>query len=417
MTRLLSALWHYDFAHAEGRTLRRLALGIGLLLLGFGVFDMLFDTGSGLYGYLDGHLSAHTSPLDSIFDAASFARLSYLLIGGLALYISLFAVASFVASLRKYGRKAFVPVFMAHFLANVVAMAAGLLLFALCGAVALALGYRYEAGAGVVANGYKVALDFLIGHIPTIAVLPAPLALAAGVLFASLPGYFSHWLAHHSRLVWYLAHRCHHTAEIMHPVGVGPFMFLPEIFGSLPAIVLAAACTKLFHHEPLLAETLVLGSLGIALEKFNHTTVFYDFAYRNRLVRWLSAYFGNGVYHYAHHTSKEGDEIVNVGGAPFLLWDRVFGTYRTPTAVAPRVGLTNNTRIRLNPFAIVLSGWQQIGYELKMNRSWRTRFWILFGTVYWAPPVSRDYLILGYPPVLLDSIPTLADRDPVYAHR
>jgi sterol desaturase/sphingolipid hydroxylase (fatty acid hydroxylase superfamily) len=397
MKRLLSALWNYDFAHTEARTLGWLAPTMGLLLLTFGVFDMLVDTGSGLYNFLSRHLDANTNPLAGIVDQAGFARLSYLLIGGLGLYISLFAVASFVVSLRKHGREAFVPVFMAHFLSNLVAMAAGFLLFALFGALAFALGYRYELGADLVSNGYHLALDFLKAHIPTIAPLPYPLALAAGVLFASLPGFFSHWLAHHSRLVWYAAHRCHHTAEIMHPVGVGPFMFLPEIFGSLPAIVLTAACTKLFYHEPLLVETLVLGSLGIALEKFNHTTAFYDFAYRNRLVRWLSSYFGNGVYHYMHHTSKEGDEIVNVGGAPFLLWDRLFRTYRAPTAIKPRVGLTNNPHIRLSPFAIVFSGWQQIAYELKMNRSWRTRFWIVFGTVYWAPPISRDYLILGYP--------------------
>ena len=406
MKRLLSAIWHYDFAHGSERALARLAVVMLVLMLGFGVFDMLFDTGSGLYGFLSGHIHAHTNPMAGMLDQQRFEQLGYGLIIALGLYISLFAIASFVLSLRQYGRKTFIPIFMAHFLSNTVAMAAGFLLFALIGAAAYALGYRYDFGNDLIPHAYNVALDFLKNHIPTLTVLPYPLALAAGVLFGSLPGYFSHWLAHHFRLFWYAAHRCHHTAEIMHPVGVGPFMFLPEIFGSLPTVLVTAICTKLFYYQPLLAETLVLGSLGIMLEKFNHTTAFYDFAYRNRLVRWLSAYFGNGVYHYMHHTSKEGDEIVNIGGSPFLAWDRVFGTYRTPTAIKPRVGLTNNPYIRLSPFAIVLSGWQQIAYELKMNKSWRTRFWIVFGTVYWAPPISRDYLILGYPQA--DQVPERA---------
>lgn len=397
MKALIARIWAYDFAHSSARTLARLAWIVGLLLLAFGVFDMVADTGSGLYRFLTGHLNAHTNPLAGTLDQGQFAGLAWLLLVGLAVYISLFAVISFIASLRRFGRDAFMPVFMAHFLSNVVAIVAGFLLFSLIGVLAWMLGFRYEAGANLLTDAYQLALNFLKAQIPTLTVLPYPLALAAGIVFGALPGYFSHWLAHHSRLVWYGAHRCHHSAEIMHPVGVGPFMFLPELFGSFPSIFFTAMASKLFYYEPLLAETLVLGSLGIILEKFNHTTVFYDFAYRNPLVRWLSAWFGNGVYHYTHHTSKEGDEIVNIGGSPWLLWDRVFGTYRKPSKEIPRVGLTNNPQIRLSPFAIVLSGWQQIAYELKMNKSWVTRFWIVFGTVYWAPPISRDYLILGYP--------------------
>ena len=397
MKNLIANFWNYDFANSNARTLKGLAVVLGVLMVGFGVFDMIFDTGKDLYSFLSTHIDKHTTPLPGIVDETRFASLAYVLIGLLIAYISLFAIASFVVSLRKYGREKFLPIFMAHFLANVVAMSIGFALFALFGVLAFALGYRYDLGADILSNAYDAALNFLSAHIPTLTVLPYPLALAAGILFGALPGYFSHWLAHHSRLVWYAAHRCHHSAEIMHPVGIGPFMFLPEIFINLPTVFLTAVCTKLFYHQPLLAETLLLGSLGLLLEKFNHTTAFYDFAYRNPLVRWLSAYFGNGVYHYMHHTSKEGDEIVNIGGSPMMAWDRVFGTYRTPTEIMPRVGLTKNPRIRLNPIVIMLSGLRQIGFELRMNKSWRTRFWILFGSVYWAPPISTDYLILDYP--------------------
>jgi sterol desaturase/sphingolipid hydroxylase (fatty acid hydroxylase superfamily) len=256
----------------------------------------------------------------------------------------------------------------------------------------MAAGFTFEDGKQLISQGYTKLSDFMKLHIPTITILPYPIALMLGIVMGALPGYFSHWLAHKSRFVWYLNHRCHHTAEIMHPAGVGVFFFLPEFFSNIPMALVAAAFTKLFYYEPLIAETVFLAMLYVVTEKFNHTSVFYTFAYRFKPLRWLSAYYGNGVYHYMHHTAKPGDEIVNVGGTPFLIWDRVFGTYRTPTPEKPAVGLTNQPRIKLSPFAIVLSGWQQMGYELWHNKSWRVRFKIIFGDIYYMPPVTKDYL-------------------------
>ncbi len=373
MRGLLSSIWHFDFAHCDPARLARWTMPILLLMLGFGAYDMVFDTGSGLYGFLKGN----KNPLP--------AWAAWGLIAGIGLYISAFAMASFVISLRRFGAERFLPIFWPHFLSNIVAALAG---FALLDA----------SRAGLLVDRlYDLVFNELQNHIPTLTVLPYPLAIAFGVILGALPGYFSHWLAHHSRFFWYCSHRGHHSAAILHSVGAGPFMFLPEIFGKLTGVVFAALATKLVYYEPLLFETLVLGSIGILIEKFNHTTVFYEFAYRNPLVRWLSLYSGGGVYHYTHHSSKPGNEIVNVGGTPFLIWDRIFGTYRSPTPTAPRVGLTNNPQIALSPFAIIFSGWQQIAWELRANKSWRDRFWILFGTVYWAPPLSRDFLIQAYP--------------------
>lgn len=385
MKGVLSSIWNFDFARCDPARLARWSLPVLALMLGFGAYDMVFDTGSGLYSFLTGD----KNPLP--------AWQSRGLIALIGLYISVFAVASFVVSVRRFGPEAFLPVFWPHFLSNIVAAVAGLALFAALGGIAWALGFDYAAGAGLADRLYDAAYGWLQDHIPTVTILPYPLAVAAGITLGALPGYFSHWLAHHSRFFWYCSHRGHHSAAILHPVGAGPFLFLPEIFGKLTGVFFAALATKLVYYQPLLFETLVLGSIGILIEKFNHTTVFYEFAYRNPLVRWLSAYSGGGVYHYTHHTSKAGDEIVNIGGTPFLVWDRIFGTYRAPAPAAPRVGLTNDPRIVLSPFAIIFSGWQQIAWELRANKSWSDRFWILFGTVYWAPPLSRDFLIQGYP--------------------
>lgn len=366
-------------------------------LLVFGFYDLLFDTGAGYYALLSGYLSKQENPLAAYISFETFRLLSWVLIGGLFLYITVFGALSFYVTVKRYSYRRFMQVFFAHFLSNVVALLFTIAFFALLGGVAHLTGFTYEQGSRAIQNGFKWIEEFIKTYVPTITEAPYPVALIMALILGALPGYISHWFAHHSRLVWYASHRCHHTAEIMHAAGIGPFMFLPELFGAIPAIFFSAVCSKLFYHEPLLFETIVLSLLGILTEKFNHTTAFYQFAYGNPAVRALSAYFGNGVYHYMHHTSKEGDEIVNVGGSPFLIWDRIFGTYRTPTKEIPAVGLTNNPVIKLSPFAIMFGGFQQIAYELKMNKDIKTRFWILFGSVYYKPPVSKDYLIMGYP--------------------
>jgi sterol desaturase/sphingolipid hydroxylase (fatty acid hydroxylase superfamily) len=394
MRQFFNRLWNYDFAHSSPTVLKYLFYFSFSFLLVFGVYDLLFDTGSGYYHFLIGKIAKAENLLEYQMDFNSFKTIVYASFALLAIYISVFAVVSFNASVKLYGKERFTKIFFVHLASNGIAMLASLLFFSFLGMLALLLGFSYDHGSSFIQHNLSRLENFIQNYVPTIQELPMPLAIVFGTILGSLPGYFSHWLAHKSRLVWLAAHRCHHTAEIMHASGTGPFMFLPEVFVNLPTIFISAVCTKLFYHEPLLLEVTVVAFVGILTEKFNHTTAFYDFAYRNFLVRWVSAYYGNGVYHYMHHTAKEGDEIINIGGSPFLVWDRIFGTYRTPSAQKPKVGLTNTPPIRLNPLAIVFSGITQIAYELKMNKSWITRIKILFGDVYYVPPITKEFLKL-----------------------
>ncbi len=97
-----------------------------------------------------------------------------------------------------------------------------------------------------------------------------------------------------------------------------------------------------------------------------------------------------------HHSSKPGDEMINLSSGPLQVWDRLFGTYRAPYAETPEVGLTNNPVIKMNPFRIILSGVAQLTYELRMNKGWLTRWRVIFGDIYYQPPITKDFLILGY---------------------
>ena len=396
MKKLVDTIIHFDFSEGSTTTIKRWSIAAIVFLFVFGIYDLLYDTGGGLYRHLSNLIELQKNPFSTYISQPQFQWLCYGAFIVLVVYISVFALVSFFLSAKQYGRDKFYKIFLAHLLSNVVSLVLTFLFFATFGIVAWLLGFDYQLGADSIGRAYGALNSWIQKYIPTITVLPYPLALLCGMIIGGLPGYLSHWLGHQSRFVWYMNHRCHHTAEIMHPAGIGPFMFLPEFFSNIPSALLGAVCTKLFSYEPLIFDTLFLSFIGILIEKFNHTTVFYNFAYSFKPVRWLSAYFGGGVYHYVHHSAAPGDEVVNVGGGPFLFWDRVFGTYRIPPAEKPPVGLTNNPEIRLNPFAIVISGWQQIAYELRMNKDWLTRLKIIFGDIYYKPPITKDYLIVGY---------------------
>ncbi|MBK8657816.1 MAG: sterol desaturase family protein [Bacteroidetes bacterium] len=396
MRKLIKKILEFDFAKSQASTLDQWSLAALFFLFVFGVYDLLMDTGSGFYHRLTALIAEQKNPFSLYIQSSQFAAACYLAFGILVVYISAFAVISYYMSINKYGSERFRRIFLAHLLSNVVGMALTMLFLSSVGIIALAVGFQFQDGYDSIQKAYTSLSSFIQNNIPTIAPLPYWLALTLGMILGALPGYFSHWLGHQSRFVWYLNHRCHHTAEIMHPAGVGPFMFLPELFSNIPSAILGAVCTKLFYYEPLLFETFFLSFLGIITEKFNHSSALYDLAYNFKPLRWLSAYYGNGVYHYMHHSAIPGHEVVNVGGGPFLIWDRIFGTYQSPTAQKPPVGLTNNPQIKLSPVAIVISGWQQIGYELKMNKDLLTRFKILFGGIYYKPPITRDFLIVSY---------------------
>ncbi len=143
-------------------------------------------------------------------------------------------------------------------------------------------------------------------------------------------------------------------------------------------------------------EVAIWFTLSHTVEAFNHSIVHYDFALRNPIIRNMSRIFGEfGVYHLMHHSAKPEDHTINLSGAPFCFWDRVFGTYRKPYDTAPPLGLTNQPDIIMNPLRITFSGIAQLWYEWKHNKDWSIRFKIIFGSIWYKPPVTKDFLVIG----------------------
>lgn len=223
------------------------------------------------------------------------------------------------------------------------------------------------------------------------------LAILLSILAASLPGYIAHYLSHRSRLLWLLAHRPHHCPEFLFPIAApnNNITFIETLL-AIPGIIFFSVVSAMIYSEPLIFEIAIWFTLRLWVESFNHSSIHYDFALKNPLVRNISRIFGDaGVYHLVHHSAYERDQNVNFSAAPFMFWDRLFGTYRKPYEEAPPLGLTDQPTISMSPVKIVFNGFAQIFYELKMNKDWRIRFRIIFGGVFYKPPITKDFLLVN----------------------
>lgn len=309
-----------------------------------------------------------------------------------------FIVSSYAASLQMFNRRKLHTEMAMYVISAVIVMISTFVLFRLLGFVTWLLGMGFHTGVESMDALTHYLSQLIDTHIPTIVHLPYPLALLFLILgfnVSSLAGYFIHWLTHQSRFLWLTVHRPHHMPEILHPIGV-PLAFNFGFLLAIPHVLFSVFFAKLFYEGSLLMETTLVLIFYYHFEIFNHLSTHYHMAYHNKLVRFFSDITGSGIYHYMHHTSEEGKETVNLGGGFFMLWDRLFRTFEQPPALPPRTGLTNNPVFVRNPFRVTFSGFAQIWYEMKHNKHWKTRWLILFGDVYYKPPVTKEYLILGY---------------------
>ncbi len=389
---MLSKILSFDFRRLS---YKHIGYFIPLLIIGFGIYDTFFDTGRRFVSISKKVLNDSTQYFqNTILENSDITYVLWSVIICIAIYITLFAFFCLKASIKTKGKIKFLSILIPHFLTNILDMFFTFLLLYVIGIIGyLITGDLVTNGNFLVGIENQLA-DFYNNKIPTIVNMPYLLAIFFTIIFTDLPGYFLHWLTHKSRFLWYVVHRSHHTAEIMHPMGTGPvfgFGFLLRF----PRFLITLAVSKFVYYEPLLLELLVFYLFNILTEKFNHASPFYNFAFNNKLVHFVSAFYGNGVYHYTHHSAKEGEENVNISGLFFNFWDRVFGTYVTPRKDKPLVGLTNQPDIILNPITLYFGGLLTIGYELK-NNSIKYWFKILFGSVYYTPPRTRDYLIIAY---------------------
>ncbi|MBK7184068.1 MAG: sterol desaturase family protein [Bacteroidetes bacterium] len=146
-------------------------------------------------------------------------------------------------------------------------------------------------------------------------------------------------------------------------------------------------------------ETIMVLFFGYAvfyqiLEISNHASTFYQPIKNNLVLNFISKIFVTGPYHVLHHSSYEEHAMANLGGN-IGIWDFVFGTYCELPEQVPPFGLTNQPALELSAMAIVFGGLQQLFYELKHNKDFKTRFNIIFGGIYYKPPITKDFLMIA----------------------
>lgn len=170
-------------------------------------------------------------------------------------------------------------------------------------------------------SGAAYGLHVLAGRFPTAPVWPHAWPVAAQVLAAGaildLGLYVMHRLSHHVAWLWRL-HAIHHSAERLYWMNgerrhtlsalllAGPGLFVAIALGA-PASVVSAWLTLLSVHLA-----------------FQHANLDYT-------VGPLRAWIGVAESHRWHHKREYEDAQINFGEF-WLLWDRLFGTYRQPRA-------------------------------------------------------------------------------------
>jgi sterol desaturase/sphingolipid hydroxylase (fatty acid hydroxylase superfamily) len=398
---LLNKLWNFDFYSNH-----KLRVGSGmvffiaiLIAIGYPLVEVLFAVGN-------------ASSTFSIFSYAKTIQsgkafsLSYKtfeeLFPHIWIMLALFCVSlriasivhSYVLSKKELGEDRFKKVFFTGLSSFIIGTAGGLIILFLFGVIAYATGIGEKWQGNPISYSVEELTKFIHNHVPSLLhVQNYWLAFVLTVFLIGLPGYFGHWLSHKTRFFWLVTHRAHHVMEYLYPTSAAP-AFNFDFLLHLPSAFLGMVVSQLIYTEPLVMEMILWSTFSYSFEVFNHSIAHYQFCYSNPVIRNITRFFGGlGVYHLVHHSAYPEDQNINLGGTPFNFWDRVFGTYRKPYKEAPPLGLTNQPDISWSPMRITFNGIAQLIYEWRMNKDWFTRFKIIFGSIWYNPPYTKDFLL------------------------
>ena len=185
-------------------------------------------------------------------------------------------------------------------------------------------------------------VTFVLNGLLPVLILPvlpdlAVVDLSGWGLWAALPTimlttfltYWSHRIQHRFDLLWRLGHQLHHSvarvdtasAMIFHPIDV-----LVQVVMTL----LGAALLGVTPHAAGIA-----GVIGFCIALYQHWNV--------RTPRWTGYFIQRPEAHMYHH--ERDVHARNFGDMP--AWDRLFGTYREPSAAAVELGFAEGRARRV----------------------------------------------------------------------
>lgn len=394
---LLKRIWNFEVTSAQAGKITWLPLVIMLFMAIYIVTELLFFPPSAdflTWNEFKEYFNQDVIKASSFLETKNifpFVWASLLLITFCTrMFVSIFGyfVQSKVPDTGLFYRN-----FLVYTSAAIMSIGIGIFILLLAGIINQALGFSFSDGYAFLINIERHLDETLRNNIPTLFVVQSKIiALLLVLTIYSLTGYFVHWLTHVSRFLWHVVHAPHHLPDFLHPIG-NPLAFTFDFFLLIPKIVLGGVLSKLFYTEPLILEIAIFTLLSYNLEIFNHATVHYNLVRKYRVLHFLAQFFGgNGAYHYVHHSSAKEHQMANMGGGIFLIWDSVFGTFTEPPIQPPAIGWTNNPVTYMNPFRVIFGGPARIFYELRMNKDWKSRFLILFGSIHYEPKITIDYI-------------------------
>lgn len=171
--------------------------------------------------------------------------------------------------------------------------------------------------------------------------LRIPTSVASAILCyvgVDLILYAWHRVLHETELGWAL-HSVHHSSRVMN-VSVGVRIhWLQRAIDDVVYLPLAA-----LGFEPLLV---------LAMVAFNRFSQYWVHTEMIGTLAWLDPWLNTPSNHRVHHENVHGGARANYGST-FMIWDRLFGTYRTETG-AIEYG-TEAGELGANPLTIQLHG-------------------------------------------------------------
>lgn len=293
-----------------------------------------------------------------------------------------------------------VDLFYTLLLFNVLMFTGVALVYSIFGGIAVAMGYDFSRGYDAAKELVAYAHHLTNVYVPTLVELPPVINVLLIYSIINFPHYWLHRFAHEYRLPWLLLHRPHHYPTTMiEPVTTNVVVAFPLGFLVMfPYVLFFGAATKLFSAEPLYLEIIILNIItNIGAVSAHHSALYY-LGFKYRILGFIGYLTGTAQYHYLHHAShpvyaNHNTNLTNIGAGPCMLWDHVFGTYVKPPVSRPKIGLTGNPKLHMNPLRLLMAGLVQIIYEWRHNQDWPTRIKILFGKSDYVPPASKDFAI------------------------
>ncbi|MBV8665767.1 MAG: sterol desaturase family protein [Burkholderiaceae bacterium] len=331
--------------------------------------------------------------------ATLFWLLSLAIVGNAA-YRALVIHRAYRAHATAFGRPLPMNQLVAYVTTNLLNIFFAPLILLLLAGVAKISGHNWQDGLAAMTYLRQFA-ERCVAMVPTVVVLPRPLAFLVVFTVHTFVHYWMHRFSHTRRFLWLVIHRPHHVTEDISPVTTLPsVMSFPLVFVMmLPYLVGFGALSKLFYPEPLYFEMIVVMLIMMVAEMYNHSGALYDHAAHTPWLRRLGFMLCFGAYHLLHHASDRDERFkdtcytANLGPGPFSCWDKLFGTFRELEETMPLTGITDRPALVNNPLRLLAAGITQIAYELYWNKDWRTRLWIIFGSANFYPPISKDFAL------------------------